>query len=445
MTTTATATAPAPWRDPRFRIFAAGNFANNLGEAAYKVALPLYVYHLTGSLTAMSLMAALAPAMLLLSPWLGAACDRWGPRAFVVPGLLVQLTGAVALNLYALSAEAGQVSTAVLFPFAALVQLGGEMYRTGWITGVPAMFPENAARSRAVLSSLFVTSNIAGPVLVAAGLGLVGYLGLLWFNAVTFLAPIAVWLLGVHPPPVARDAKSPAGPGSRPHLGRDIADGWRIIKAERRVLYVQLTALPLHFVSGIGVLSFMVWYLRDESGMSAGAVSTAQAVANVGALAGSVYIAARAQVQPRTILALSAAVMTAALFAMAVSPGVLFVACMVAFFTMRSAMTSVSAMIIVKYLPPTVTGRAEGLFNLISGAPLLVAPLVIPLVQNGFGSTAVLLFLAAVACLSLLCLARFWPHWNTGDPDHAHHSDDPTTPTAGSTDQTAQGAQHAHD
>ncbi|WP_327250448.1 MFS transporter [Streptomyces sp. NBC_01244] len=402
-----------PWRDRKFLIFASGNFANNLGEAAYKVGLPLYVYELTGSLTTMSLLAALSPAMLLLSPWLGAIVDRWGPRVFVVPGLLLQLVAAVALNLIALT---GDIATVPLFCLAALVQLGGEMYRAGWITGVPGMFPRNAAQSRAVLSSLFVTSNIAGPLVVAAGVGLVGYLGLLWFNAATFIAPIIVWLLGVHPParkrPVAIDRPSL----DRPSLGRDIIDGWHIIKAEKRVLYVQLTALPLHFASGIGVLAFMIWYLRDHWGMSASGVSTAQAVANIGALAGSVYIAARARTRPRTVLALSAAIMTAALFTMAIPSTWSFVACMVAFFTMRSAMTAVSAMIIVKYLPPEVVGRAEGLFNLIGGAPLLLAPLLIPLVQGTFGSTAVLMFLGSAAGLSLLCLARFWPHWS--DPDH---------------------------
>lgn len=409
--TTATTDFP-PWRERKFLIFASGNFANNLGEAAYKVGLPLYVYELTGSLTMMSLLAALSPAMLLLSPWLGAIVDRWGPRVFVVPGLLLQLVAAVALNL---TARTGDIATVPLFCLAALVQLGGEMYRAGWITGVPGMFPRNAAQSRAVLSSLFVTSNIAGPLVVAAGVGLVGYLGLLWFNAATFIAPIIVWLLGVHPP-----AKKAQAVIDRPSLGRDIIDGWHIIKAEKRVLYVQLAALPLHFASGIGVLAFMVWYLRDHWGMSASGVSTAQAVANIGALAGSVYIAARARTRPRTVLALSAVIMTAALFTMAIPSTWSFVACMVAFFTMRSAMTAVSAMIIVKYLPPAVVGRAEGLFNLIGGAPLLLAPLLIPLVQGTFGSTAVLAFLGSAAGLSLLCLARFWPHWSDSDPTSTH-------------------------
>ncbi|MDH6228067.1 MULTISPECIES: MFS transporter [Streptomyces] len=414
----------APWRDRRFLVFATGNFVNNLGEAAYKVCLPLFVYDLTGSLVTMSLLAALAPAMLLLSPWLGAVVDRWGPRVLVVPGLMIQLAGAVALNL---SVLAGRPSTAVLFCMAALVQLGGEMYRTGWITGVPGMFPRNAARSRAVLSSLFVTSNIAGPLLVAVGLGLVGYLGLLWFNAATFLAPVVVWLLGVHPPAKARPATA-AGGRLVSGLGRDILDGWRVVKAEKRVLYAEAIALPLHFASGIGVLSFMVWYLRDEWHVPASGVSTAQAVANLGALAGSVYIAARARTRPHIVLAASATAMTLSLIAMALPSTTLFVICMVVFFTMRSALTAVTAMINVKYLPPEVIGRAEGLFNLMGGAPILLAPLLIPVVQQAWGGTAVLVFLGLTASLSLLLLARVWPRWSAAEaarPGDAVRDDTP--------------------
>ncbi|WP_338777231.1 hypothetical protein [Streptomyces sp. DG1A-41] len=74
--------------------------------------------------------------------------------------------------------------------------------------------------------------------------------------------------------------------------------------------------------------------------------------------------------------------MTGALFATALPSTWVFVACMVAFFTMWSAMTAVTAMIVVKYMPPGVVGRAEGLFNLMSGLPILLAPLLIPLVQG---------------------------------------------------------------
>jgi predicted MFS family arabinose efflux permease len=167
----------------------------------------------------------------------------------------------------------------------------------------------------------------------------------------------------------------------------------------------------------VGVLSFIVWYLRDHWHMPASGVSTAQGLANIGALAGSIYIAARARTCPRIVLAFSAIVMTAALFAMALPSTWVFVACMVALFTMRSAMTAVTAMVVVKYLPPDVVGRAEGLFNLMSGIPILLAPLLIPLVQHAWGGTVVLVFLGLAAGLSLVCLVRFWPPWSDRDDD----------------------------
>ncbi|GAA2986187.1 MFS transporter [Actinokineospora diospyrosa] len=389
-----------PWRDRRFVIFATGNFLNNLGEGAYKVALPLYVYELTGSLATMSLVAALGPLMLLLGPWLGAAADRFGARLLVVPGLLVQLTAAVALNL---AAGADRLPMWLLFTLVAFVQLGGELYRTGWITAVPHMFPDNAARSRAVLSSLFVTSNVVGPLLVAAGLGWVGYLGLLWFNTATFLAPIVVWLIGVHPPRVERVD------GPRPGLTRDIVEGWRIVRGTPQVFRLEMMSLPLQFASGIGVLAFLVWYLRDHAQVPAQTVGVAQAAFNIGALVGSLYIAARAKTRPDRVLAACAFVMTGALFAMTIPATPVLIAVMVVFFTLRSAMTAVTAMIMVKYLPATVIGRAEGLFNLISGVPTLAAPLLIPLVQQTLGAQAVLVFLGLVAALSLLALPGLRP------------------------------------
>lgn len=385
----------APWRDRRFVIFSVGNFANNLGEGAYKVALPLYVYELTGSLVTMSLIAALSPVMLLAGPWFGAMVDRFGSRVFVVPGLMIQLVAAVALNS---TATLGLLSLAWLFVLAALIQLGGELYRTGWIAGVPRMFPDNAPRCRALLSSLFVVSNVVGPLVVAVGLGWVGYLGLLWFNAATFLAPVIVWLIGIHPPPVRR----PAGP--RTGLFRDIVEGWRIVRGTPEVFRIQLMTLPLHFVSGIGVLAFLVWYLRDHMRVPAETVGLVQTAFNIGALVGSLFVATRVTRGPERVVVVCAFVMTGALFAMAIPSLAVLVVVMVAFFMVRSAMTAVSAMIMVKHLPADVIGRAEGLFNLISGIPVLAAPLIIPVVQGAVGARGVLIVLGVVSALSLLGL-----------------------------------------
>jgi len=397
----------APWRDRRFLIFAAGNFINNLGEATYKVALPLYVYDLTGSLTAMSLLAALGPAMLLLGPWLGVIVDRWGPRVFVVPGLLVQILATVWMNVVATQ---GHISTYLLFFLAAINQVGGEMYRSGWITGVPVMFPHNAARSRSALSTLFVTSTVIGPLIVAVGLDSVGYLGLLWFNAATFVAPIIVWVAGIRPVTVPRRIRVQGL-----SFVQDIAAGWRIINDQKEALYIQLVSLPLQFVSGIGVLSFMVWYLRDELLVPAADVSAIQAALSLGAFVGSAYVATKRRVRFLSDLSISAMAMAVALWLTALPFVWAFTVGLVALFSFRSVVTAISAAAIVKCLPAEVVGRAEGLFNLLNGLPLLLAPLVIPVIQENLGSAAVLITLSLVASLSPLMLLQLRDRWRVQD------------------------------
>ncbi|MEV4443417.1 MFS transporter, partial [Streptomyces sp. NPDC049577] len=187
---------PSPFRDPRFRVFAAGNVVNNVGEAVYATVLPLLAYDLTGSLAVMSLLAAAVPVSLLLAPWLGSAADRWGPRVLVVPGLLVQAAAGLAMNLCLV---AGRAPVWLFFGCALLVAVGGAAYRTGWMAGTPAMFPRSPVRARGTLNSLFFATTLAGPLLTAGCLPLIGYTGLLWINLATFFAPIVVWALGVHP------------------------------------------------------------------------------------------------------------------------------------------------------------------------------------------------------------------------------------------------------
>jgi hypothetical protein len=128
-----------------------------------------------------------------------------------------------------------------------------------------------------------------------------------------------------------------------------------------------------------------------------------------------VTIATLAGIRTRIVLALSAVGMTAAIFLMALPVTALFIGCMVVFLSLRSAMTATSEMIIVKYLPVNVVGRAAGVFNLFDGIPILLAPLLIPVVQRAFGVTAVLIFLGLVAAISLALLARFWARWTGGE------------------------------
>lgn len=399
---------PSPWRDGRFVFFASGNFVNNIGEAIYAMALPLLVFELTGSHVVMSLLAALVPASLLLGPLLGVIVDHWGPRVMVVPGLLVQLGAAFVLN----TGLAQGAPIWLLFISGALIQLGGAAYRAGWIAGIPAMFPTSAVRARGTLNSLFVATLIIGPFIVSVSLHWVSHLVLLWVNLATFVAPIAVWLCGVHPPRIAEDQRRR---GVR--IGSALAEGWRIIRAERRVVNSTLIGIPLIFVSGSAMTALVIYALRGEWHLTAGEVSVVVTLTQVGALIGNVLVSQRRRFSLRPVLCVVSLGMVVCLFAMSTPMFLLLLAALLTFFTLRGAFMAASQMMVIKYLPPAAIGRSMGILRLVSGLPDFLAGLVIPLILAGVGVRYTFLVLGVVALPSVLWLARTWSGWNPGRAD----------------------------
>jgi MFS family permease len=392
------------WRDRRFVIFGAGNLCNNVGDAIYAIALPLLIYDLTHSLLAMSVLAAQTPATLLLGPLFGALADRLGPRALVVPGLTVQLAAALALNLVLTS---GRPPFAILFVLGALVQVGGAAYRLGWMTGVPAMFPDQAVRARGTLSSLYVGSTILGPMILGATVGWLGYVGLLWVNLATFGAPIMVWLLGIHPP--ARDLAVPGR--ARFRIGRETAEGWRMIRRTPRVLRFIVMMLPLDFVASAGTVTLAMFYLRSHWHIAAGDVGLIFTVVSIGALGGSLAVSERARFRLRPVLAIASVGMAASLLAMSL-PGLgLFVIALALFFALDSALAVTSDMILIKYMPLQAIGRTAGISRLMHGVPLVAAPLTIPFIVGLIGVRPTFLVLGVIALASVALLLRHWVLW----------------------------------
>lgn len=392
-----------PWRERRFVVFASGNFVNNIGEQVFRVALPLLVYELTGSLLVMSMLTLVQSATMLLGPVLGVVVDRFGPRVLVVPGLLAQLAGAALLNLFAL---AGHASRWPLFALALCVELGGECYRTGWMAGVATMFPANPVRSRGSLNTLFVISRTVGPMLVAAALGPVGYLGLLWLNVATFLAPIGVWLMGVYPPRQEyRALPDRRGPY------HDLLDGWRILRRQPAIWYGMLVTLPLNFVGSTATMTLAIFYLRSGLHLPAQRVSTVLVIVNLGALVGAVLVAERKRLRVRRTMTITAIGMAGTLLAMTAPSVWLFAAALLLFYLLRQSMAVASMLMIFKYVPARLVGRATGIVDLIAGVPSVAAPLLVPFLEPVVGARATFGVLGLIAALSVVCLVVSWRRW----------------------------------
>ncbi|WP_051839754.1 MFS transporter [Streptomyces sp. NRRL F-5126] len=397
---------PSPLRDPRFRVFAAGNALNNVGEAVYATALPLMVYDLTGSLASMSLLAAAVPLSLVAGPWLGSAADRWGPRVLVVPGLLVQATGAVAMNL---SVTAGHASTWLLFGCAFLVALGGSAYLTGWITGVPSMFPDCKVRARGTLNSVFFTTTVTGPLLTTATLPWIGYTGLLWLNATTFAAPIAVWLMGIHPP---RQRRAPA---ARPRTGHGVREGWRAVASDPRMLTITAVHVVLSLVCGAGLQALLVYDLRHHWHMSSAVSSAVILASNAFMLVGNLLVAQRATFRPHLSLTLGTVLRTLTLFLLAAPLLPAFLGGLVLGALGQGAVLSTMVMMRVKYIPQDVLGRSSGLLSLLAGGAALLSPVVTPALSHALGVRGAFCVLGLLSLSTLGYLRRTWRAWEAAD------------------------------
>ncbi|MFF3512453.1 MFS transporter [Streptomyces sp. NPDC002573] len=397
---------PSPWRDRRFRIFAAGNVVNNIGEAVYTVGLPLFVYARTGSLTVMSLLAVLTPATLLLAPVLGAIVDRHGARVLVVPGLLAQAAAAIALNLTGLAAHA---PVWPLFVFGALVQIGGAAYRMGWMTGVAHMFPDNPVRSRASLGSLYTVTNVVGPLLVSAALLWVGYAGLLWFNVVTFFAPIAVWLTGVHPP-----RQQPADRAGG--MARGLVDGLRVMRTTPVLLHAVLVFVPMLLVGTTGTMTLSLFRLQHDWDLSPRTVGLVLVAVRIAGVLGTVLVSERKTFPFRAIVLVGTLGMGGALLLMASRSEPVFVTAMVVMFGFQAALGVASDLMVFTFVPADALGRVGGIVDLVLGLPVLAGPLAVPALADTLGAPATFLGFGGLQLAGLLWLWRTWRQWAPSAP-----------------------------
>ncbi len=397
---------PNPWRDRRFRIFAAGNATNNIGESVYDVTLPLLAYDLTGSLVLMGFLAALTPATLLLGPLLGGVADRWGSRVLVVPGLVVQFVAALVMNIVAMRPGAPLWLLVVL---AAILQVAGAAYRVGWMTGVPRMFPNAPVRSRGTLSSLFVATTIVGPIIVATLLGVVGYRGLLWINLATFVAPIIVWLIGVHPP-----ARRSTGLGRR--FGFGLAEGWTAIRRQPQLLASLAVLLPLDFVTAAATPTLATFHLRDVVHVAPQVVAVIFGAMNVAALIGSLSVSERSRFIPGRVLAMTTVGLTVGLFLSSVPVVIVTVGALVIFSLFEGGVGSAISMLTVQYVPEAVLGRASGLLRLAHGVPTVLGPiLLLPLVPL-LGTSRTFIVLGVIGLLPVILLIRLRSVWASENP-----------------------------
>ncbi|MBB5954143.1 MFS family permease [Saccharothrix tamanrassetensis] len=259
-----------PLRVPAFRRMWIAGFVSEIGDWVLMVALPVYVYQLTGSVgsTATTFVVALLPS-LALSPLAGVLADRWDRRKLM---LCVSLAQAVAL-LPLLTGDLVVVN-AVMAVQAALAAL--------FEPAKNALLPELVGRDQVTAANGLVglNSNLARLIGASLGglvLGWSGLPGVLWVDVASFLAAAVL---------LARPFGVVDRSGGAPVL-RAWLDGLREIRGPLRgmVAVVGLMALS----QGMFVVLFVV-FVTERLGGAEAEVGLLRGIQAVGGLAGGLVV-----------------------------------------------------------------------------------------------------------------------------------------------------------
>lgn len=281
-----------PLRSPAFRRLWIAGFISETGDWVLLVALPVFVYQLTGSAsaTATTFVVALLPG-LALSPVTGVLADRLDRRRLM---LAVSLAQAIALLPLLAVHDAGEllIVNAVTATQSALAAL--------FEPAKNALLPQLVAREHVPAANGLVglNSNLARLIGASAGgalLGFTGLAGVLAADAASYLVAAAL---------LARPLGDAAAPAHGPVL-RAWVEGLREIhdRAPLRAMagIAGLTALS----QGNFVVLFVV-FVTDRLGGSEAETGLLRGVQAVGGLAGGALVGLLARRLPAgRLLALS--------------------------------------------------------------------------------------------------------------------------------------------
>jgi len=387
------------WTSKKFLTFAAGNTLNNVGDAIYGITLPLLIYHLTHSLVSMSIMVALQPFPLLMAPIMGSIVDRIGPRAVIVPSLLVQM---LCGGLLIFSTGNHLVFVYIL---GTLIQIGGAFYRTGWMTSLPRVFPDRAPEARAALGTCYIASTIVGPLLVGALINYTGYSVLLWINFLTFLAPLVVSRLGVPIPQQISSTKLNAIKGPKDLL-EDLVEGWRVLRNEQQMLWLLIVQLPGDVLISASLDTLIIFELQHNFHISVSNTSWILMIGSFGALFGSILASHLGTKSTKLLLLIGSIVSSLSILALNIRGWIGIPIALLIYPASAQAVYTVFQMLIYRKIDQTVLGRVNGLIRVIRGVPTMLSPLLATLLVDTTGLSDTYLIMAAVTLIPLLTMFK---------------------------------------
>ncbi|MET7880889.1 MFS transporter [Micromonospora profundi] len=222
-----------------------GQFVSLAGSSLSGFALGVYAYLLTGSVTTLGVIYALAYLpQILASPFTGSLVDRWGPRrALVVSNVAA---AAVMLALAALLAT-DRFAIWHIYPIVVCLSVIGALQTPSFEAAVPLLVPKrHIGRANGLRMVALATTQVLAPIGGGYLLLAIDISGIILLDCVSFTLAL-ITLAAVRIPRPAGSATTPAHPLS---LLREFAEAWRWVAARHGLVALMVFLGALNFCAG---------------------------------------------------------------------------------------------------------------------------------------------------------------------------------------------------
>jgi MFS transporter, DHA3 family, macrolide efflux protein len=252
-----------------------GQLVSIIGTRISRFALAIWVWQQTGEATALVLVGVFSGiASTLGSLAAGPLVDRWSrQRVMIVSDLIAGACTLVVLLLY----TGGQLQVWHLYVVSAVVGFVGSFQSLAYSASLVMMMPkEQYARANAMISLSQYASLIAAPFLGGLLLTLVGLVGVLLVDIVTFLFGVTAMLAVRIPQPEREASEKPQS------LWRDSLSGFQYVFLRPGLLGLLLITFTFTLMESLGYPLIMPMILaRTGSEVTLGTILAVQGLGGV--------------------------------------------------------------------------------------------------------------------------------------------------------------------
>lgn len=255
-----------------------GQIVSVLASSMSHFGLTIWMYQQTESAMAMGMMqVAFITPFLLLAPIAGVMVDRYNRKLMM---MVSDLTAIIATGGVFILLALGRLEFWYLYIAAALNGIGNTFQWPAYSAAITTMVPkEQYSRANGLMSLMEAGPGVLAPLMAGALLPLIGLVGILSIDVITFFFAIGALLIVVVPQP----ARTAAGEEARGSLWHEAAYGFLYIFKRPSLLGLQLVFFFGNLFSGIGftLLAPMVLARTGSNSVVFGLVQSAGAIGGV--------------------------------------------------------------------------------------------------------------------------------------------------------------------